>query len=95
MSRLWPLAIAAMCRIFTDRLRRSVTSAANSPKWETTVSSSSSRPSACANAAAVEVNILLSEYSSCGRPALYGAHQPSATTCPCRTIIRLCISTPG
>jgi len=28
-------------------------------------------------------------------PALYGAHHPSATTRPCLTTIRLCISTPG
>jgi hypothetical protein len=70
-------------------------SPAKSGKWETTVSSRSSRPSACANAAAVEVKLLLSEYSNCGRPALYGAHHPSATTCPCRTTIRLCISMSG
>ena len=70
-------------------------SAANSAKCEITVSSRSSRPSACANAAAVEVKLLLSEYSSCGRLALYGAHHPSATTRPCRTTIRLCISMSG
>ena len=83
MSRVWPLAIEATCRTFTDRLRGSVMSAANSAKCEITVSSRSSRPSACANAAAVEVKLLLSEYSNCGRLALYGAHHPSATTRPC------------
>ena len=70
-------------------------SAANSGKCEITVSSRSSRPSACAKAAAVAVKLLLSEYSNCGRPALYGAHHPSATTRPCRTTIRLCISMSG
>jgi len=48
-----------------------------------------------AKAAAVEVKLLLSEYSNCGRSALYGAHHPSATTRPCLTTIRLCISMSG
>ena len=95
MSRVWPLAMAATWRSSTARLRGLVMSASNSAKCEMTVSSRSSRPSACANAAAVEVKLLLSEYSNWGRPALYGAHQPSATTCPLRTSIRLCISMPG
>ena len=69
-SLVWPAAIEATCRTFIERLRGSVMSAANSGKCEMTVSSRLSSPSACANAAAVEVKLLLSEYSSCGRPAL-------------------------
>ena len=61
VSLVCPDAIEATCRIFIERLRGSVMSAANSGKCEMTVSSRSSRPSACANAAAVEVKLLLSE----------------------------------
>lgn len=42
-----------------------------------------------AKPAAVEVKLLLSEYSRCTRSRLNGAHHPWATTLPCRTIIRL------
>src|SRR5437899_4217716 len=48
-------------------------------------------PSAIAIPTAVEVKLLLSEYSACGDSALYGAHHPSATTCPCRTSMKLFI----
>ena len=85
VSCSWPLAIAAIWRMRMERLPGSVMSASNSGKCETTVSSRSTRPSAAAKAAAVEVNDLLSEYRRCGRSALNGRHQPSATTCPCRT----------
>ena len=50
-----------------ERLPWSVMSASNSGKCDTTVSSRSSRPSAAAKAAAVDVKDLLSEYSRCGR----------------------------
>ena len=40
----------------------------------------------------MEVKLLLSEYSTCGEAASYGAHHPSATTCPCRTSMKLCIA---
>src|ERR1700722_17555060 len=39
---------------------------------------------------AVEVKLLLSENNEWRAAALYGAHQPSATTWPCRTTITLC-----
>ena len=48
-------------------------------------------PSATARPTAVEVKLLLSEYSTCGFSADSGFHQPSATTCPCRTSMKLCI----
>ena len=40
---------------------------------------------------AVEVKLLLSEYSACGESASYGDHQPSATTWPWRTSMKLFI----
>src|SRR5437870_8570114 len=95
VSCSWPLAIAAICRMHIEGLPPSVMSASNSGKCETTVSSRSSRPSAAAKAAAVEVNDLLSEYRRWGLSALKGRHQPSATTCPCRTSMMLCISMSG
>jgi hypothetical protein len=95
MSRSWPLAIEARCRIVTARLRGSVISASNSGKCDTTVSSRPTRPSSSANPRAVEVKLLLSEYSNLVRSGVCGAHQPSATTCPCRSTIRLCSSMAG
>ncbi len=38
----------------------------------------------------MDVKLLLSEYSECGESASYGDHQPSATTWPWRTTIKLC-----
>src|SRR5674476_1130550 len=61
-------------------------------KWSSTRSSADSRPSACANPTAVDVKLLLSEKSSCWRSRSYGAHQPSATTAPRTTTMRLCSS---
>src|SRR6185503_15560942 len=62
---------------------------ASSGKKLSTRSSRLSFPSAAANPTAVDVKLLLREYSMCGVRASYGAHQPSATTCPCRTIMTL------
>src|SRR5829696_34983 len=91
-SRSWPLAIEATCRSVTERLWGSVISPSSSGKCDTTVSSRPTRPSSRANPSAVAVKLLLSEYSSLVRSAVWGAHHPSATTCPWRTTIRLCSS---
>jgi len=50
------------------------------------------RPSETARPTAVDVKLLLSENITCFSLAAYGAHQPSATTCPCRTNMKLCNS---
>src|SRR5262245_22375231 len=54
-----------------------------------TSSSRLSFPSAMARPTAVEVKLLLSEKREWRASASYGAHQPSATTRPCRTSMRL------
>src|SRR5262245_17800225 len=63
---------------------------ASSGKNFNTLSSTLSLPSATARPTAVEVKLLLSEYSECRASRRYGAHQPSATTWPCRTSMKLC-----
>src|SRR5262245_46135909 len=58
-------------------------------------STSSSRlnlPSSMASPTAVDVKLLLSEKREWGASALYGAHQPSATTWPWRTSMKLFIN---
>ncbi len=47
--------------------------------------------SATANPTAVEVKLLLSDQRICGLSLDSGAHQHSATTCPWRTSMKLCI----
>ena len=64
---------------------------ASSGKNFSTSSSRLSFPSAMARPTAVEVKLLLSEYSEWGDAALYGAHHPSATTWPWRSSMKLCI----
>ena len=64
---------------------------ASSGKNFSTSSSRLSFPSAMASPTAVDVKLLLSEYSECGDSASYGAHQPSATTWPWRTSMKLFI----
>src|SRR5207244_11404660 len=63
---------------------------ASSGKNLSTGSSTLSFPSATASPTAVLVKLLLSEYKACGVGGSYGDHQPSATTCPCRTSMMLC-----
>src|SRR6185295_19496087 len=56
-------------------------------------STSSSRlnfPSESAIPTAVEVKLLLSDHRTWGDSALYGDHQPSATTWPWRSSMKLC-----
>src|SRR5581483_11618927 len=62
---------------------------ASSGKNLRTGSSMLSLPSATASPTAVDVKLLLSEYKACGDSALYGAHQHSATTWPCRRSMKL------
>ena len=47
--------------------------------------------SATARPTAVEVKLLLRDQRTCGLSGASGFHQPSATTCPCRTSMKLCI----
>src|SRR5262245_29449366 len=63
---------------------------ASSGKNFSTGSSTLNFPSAAARPTAVEVKLLLSENRECGVSAAYGAHQPSATTWPWRTSMKLC-----
>src|SRR5262249_9346841 len=63
---------------------------ASSGKNFSTSSSRLSFPSEMANPTAVEVKLLLSEYRAWGDSALYGAHQPSATTWPWRRSMKPC-----
>src|SRR6476469_10032090 len=59
---------------------------------DSTGASTDSFPSATASPTAVDVKLLLSEYITCGVRASFGAHHPSATTLPWRTIMTLSIA---
>src|SRR2546423_489028 len=64
---------------------------ASSGKNFRTGSSMLNLPSATARPTAVEVKLLLSECMTCGLSGASGFHQPSATTCPWRTSMKLCM----
>src|SRR5216684_4099764 len=64
---------------------------ASSGKNFSTSSSRLSFPSEMAIPTAVDVKLLLSEYSEWGDSASYGAHHPSATTWPWRRSMKLFI----
>ena len=57
-------------------------------------SSSAIFPSCRAKPIAVEVSAFVNENIMCGDAGLYGFHQPSAQTFPCRSSIMLCSSRP-
>ena len=88
------LPVDMVSRSFTRMAARfSLTSAGRSSgKKETTLSSTLSFLSATANPTAVEVKLLLMEYIVCTSSGPYGSHQPSAMTCPWRSIMKLCSS---
>src|SRR5580658_6485785 len=74
-------------------LRLALASAgASSGKNFNTGSSKLNFPSEIASPTAVDVKLLLNEYIECGVLAAYGDHQPSATTWPCRTSMKLFIA---
>ncbi|MEI9962094.1 MAG: hypothetical protein WDM76_13475 [Limisphaerales bacterium] len=58
-------------------------------KKEMILSSTVSLPSVTAKPMAVEVKLLLKEYSMWFKSGAYGDHQPSTTTWPCRTSMKL------
>src|SRR5438067_1276173 len=62
---------------------------ASSGKNFSTSSSRLSFPSEMASPTAVDVKLLLSEYREWGDSASYGDHQPSATTWPWRSSMKL------
>ncbi len=66
-------------------------SGSSSGKNDTTVSSMLSFPSATASPTAVEVKLLLSDQRTCGVSGDSGSHHASATTCPWRSSMKLCI----
>src|SRR5262245_4805194 len=73
-SVCWPVFMRSRSRT-RIALRLALGSAgASSGKNFSTSSSRLSLPSAMARPTAVEVKLLLSEYSECGASALYGAH---------------------
>ena len=89
-SARWPVDILSRSRTRMEARFLVGVAGAWSGNILTSVSSRLSFPSETASPTAVDVKLLLSEKRTCGSSAAYGAHHPSATTCPCRRIMTLC-----
>src|SRR5262245_50099250 len=87
----WPVDMVSRSRTRIAFRFRDGSAGARSGKNESTSSSRLNFPSSTARPTAVEVKLLLSECITCGVSADCGFHQPSATTWPWRTSMKLCI----
>ena len=96
------VSISVACPQVIVRRSRTVHSRRFSPGFSGSLSGnrshslsvSASFPSCTAKPTAVEVSAFVNENIMCGDAGLYGFHQPSAQTLPCRSSIRLCSSRP-
>jgi hypothetical protein len=88
-SSWWPADMRSRSRTRIAFRLSTGSAGASSGKKSSTGSSRLSLPSAIARPTAVEVKLLLSEYSSWLVVLSYGDHQPSATTWPWRTSMKL------